>query len=363
VKRILITGAGGAPSTNFIRSLRASGEPFYIIGVDCNPYYLQRAQTEERFMVPYANDPTYMPILLEIIEKTRPQMIYSQPDQEIEVISKHRQMLLDEWGVRTFLPSDASIQLCQDKFLSTKRWAEAGLIVPDVMLIQSEADVEAAFEKYGAPIWIRANYSPGGGRGAFRAENLREARGWLDFSDGWDGSFCAAECLTSRSVTWMALYNEGELVVAQGRRREYWEFANRAPSGVTGITGTGVTISDPVVDEIAPRVISAIDDEPHGIWSVDLCYDKEGVPNPTEINIGRFFTTHQFFTRAGLNLPYIFTKIAFGEEPPTIARKVNPLTPGLAWVRGMDIEPVLTEFTAVERAREQLAAAKARAQK
>ena len=51
-----------------------------------------------------------------------------------------------------------------------------------------------------------------------------------------------------------------------------------------------------MVDEIALRAITAVDGSPHGIFSVDLTYDDEGVPNPTEINIGRFFTTHLFFT-------------------------------------------------------------------
>ena len=64
-----------------------------------------------------------------------------------------------------------------------------------------------------------------------------------------------------------------------------------------------MTVSDPVVDDIAQRAIRAINPEPSGIFGVDLTYDRDGVPNPTEINIGRFFTTHQFFTAAGLNMP------------------------------------------------------------
>ena len=83
--------------------------------------------------------------------------------------------------------------------------------------------------------------------------------------------------------------------------------------------------------------------EPHGIFSVDLTYGSDGVPNPTEINIGRFFTTHLFFTAAGLNMPEIAVRLAFGEEPPALERTINPLKPGLVWIRGVDKEPVLTD--------------------
>ena len=48
MKRVLITGAGGSPATNFIRSLRLSGELFHVIGADADKFCLQRAETDER---------------------------------------------------------------------------------------------------------------------------------------------------------------------------------------------------------------------------------------------------------------------------------------------------------------------------
>lgn len=347
MKRVLITGAGGAPSTNFVRSLRASDEPFYLIGSDCNPYHLQRAETDECHLIPTVEDPDYMAILYDIIDETKPDLIYSQPDQEILVLSENREHLRER-GVRTFLPPHDAIVLCQDKYLSNRCWSEAGIRVPNSMRITGEGDLRKAFDEYGSPIWIRANYSPGGGRGAFKASSLREAKGWLDFCDGWDATFSAAQCLSPQSVTWMSLYKDGELIAAQGRTRVYWEFANRAPSGVTGITGAGITSSDSTVDELAQECVRAVADKPNGVFSVDFTYDRDGYPQPTEINIGRFFTTHHFFTRGGLNLPAMFVALAFDEPLPTLQRKINPLSDGLVWIRGMDVEPILTTVDQIE---------------
>ena len=39
MKRILVTGAGGSPSANFIRSLRAADEEYYIVGTDADKSY------------------------------------------------------------------------------------------------------------------------------------------------------------------------------------------------------------------------------------------------------------------------------------------------------------------------------------
>jgi hypothetical protein len=349
MRRILVTGAGGSPATNFVRSLRAAPDSFHLIGADCNEYCLQRAETDEKYLIPTVDDPDYLPLLKSVISDTGAEMIYSQPDQEIMVISRHR----DEIGVRTFLPAHKTIEICQDKYQSYLSWAKDGITVPKTMLINDESDLNEAFAKFGDTIWLRAIISPGGGKGSFRASNPRVAKAWMDFSEGW-GNFTAAECLLPETIAWLSIWHEGELVVAQGRKRLYWEFGNRAPSGVTGITGTGLTVSDPATNEIAPRCIKAIDPKPHGIFAVDFTYDSQGIPNPTEINIGRFFTTHHFFTECGLNMPYIFVKLAFGEEPPPVAKKVNPLTSDLAWIRGMDIHPVLKPMREIELARQEL---------
>ena len=163
----------------------------------------------------------------------------------------------------------------------------------------------------------------------------------MDFKKGW-GIYTAAECLSPISVTWQSIWKDGELVVAQGRKRLYWELSKLAPSGISGATGAGVTFSDSVLDKIAEKAVLAIDKKPNGIFSVDLAYDNQGIPNPTEINIGRFFTTHEFFTKAGLNMPYIFVKLAYDEPLPKIDKKLNPLKEGLVWIRGLDFIPVLT---------------------
>ncbi|MEI6292024.1 MAG: carboxylate--amine ligase, partial [Chloroflexota bacterium] len=171
--------------------------------------------------------------------------------------------------------------------------------------------------------------------------NYDFAKIWIDQFNGW-GNFTAAELLTKDTVTWLSIWYQGELVVAQTRRRLIWSFGNRTLSGVTGITGVGETYSNEAVDRISQDAILSIDARPHGIFAVDMTYDKSGVPNPTEINIGRFFTTHYFFTRAGLNLPEIYCNIALDGVFPSLAKRINPLPDGLLWIRGMDVEPVLT---------------------
>jgi hypothetical protein len=343
VKRILVTGAGGSPATNFVRSLRAAPEPVHLVGTDADRFCLMRAETDARYLVPPASDPDYLAVLNAVVERERVDLVHAQNDAEVTFLSEHR----DQVAARLFLPAMATVRICQDKFRSFQRWQAAGLPVPDTLLLASEDDLKAAFERFDGALWLRAT-TGAGGKGSLPVRDYDTARSWLDFHQGW-GGFTAAELLEPDSVTWMSVWHDGELVVAQGRRRLYWELSRVSPSGVTGVTGAGVTISDATLDHLATRAVLAIDPRPHGLFGVDLTYDGTGTPNPTEINVGRFFTTHQFFTALGLNLPYVYVKLAFGEPPPPIRRRHNPLPDGMVWVRGVDFEPVLTSVAEIDR--------------
>jgi hypothetical protein len=71
------------------------------------------------------------------------------------------------------------------------------------------------------------------------------------------------------------------------------------------------------------------------------------VPCPTEINIGRFFTTApEFFARAGFNMAHLYyVKIGSGKlvwhSRAMGPASWNPLPDGKRWIRGMDRPPVL----------------------
>ncbi|MFX1521795.1 MAG: carboxylate--amine ligase [Promethearchaeota archaeon] len=344
IKRIIVGGAGGTPSLNFIRSLRMTSERFFLIGITCNKYDLYKAKkyVDCAFLVPPAKEREYLPVLKDIISETRPDFMHAQNDQEVNVISRHR----DELGIKVFLPRHEIVEICQDKFESAKLWKKAGLVVPKTFMIKNEKDLEKAFAEIRGKLWIRA-VSGAAGKWSLPTDNFDLAKLWIEHHKGW-GEFTAAECLGSESVTWLSVWKNGELVVAQGRKRLYWEFADRSVSGITGITGTGVTVSDREIDSLATKAIKAIDPAPHGIFGVDFTYDKNGVANPTEINIGRFFTTTQFFSEAGLNMPHIYVKLAF-DEVPNLKTKLNPLKQGLAWIRGMDVEPILTSLDEIEK--------------
>ena len=343
--RIQIGGAGGAPSNNFIRSLIESDRQDYLIGTTCNPSDLFLANVSEKYLVPPALSLSYSDEILKVISKAKPEFIHLQNDYEVRAISRMRSVI-ESLGVKHYLPASDTVENCVDKAKSYEIWQKEGITVPKTLILMCPTDLKKAFDLFGNTIWIRA-VEGGGGRGALPTNNYQFAKIWIDRFQGW-GSFTASELLSADTVTWLSIWYQGELVVAQTRRRLSWNFGNRTLSGVTGVTGVGETISSDDVNRISQDAILSIDPKPHGIFGVDMTYDNNGIPNPTEINIGRFFTTNYFFTKAGLNMPAIYCDIALNNHFPSLEKKINPLPDGLIWVRGMDQEPVLTNREAYD---------------
>lgn len=336
MRRIWLGGAGGAPTNGVIRSLRESHRCDYLIGASSIHSDLLLADVDEYHCVPASTEPIYRAKMLDLLSRRRPHFLHVQNDFEVRAVSRMREEI-EALEISLFLPDAEAVERCVDKFTCYRRLAECSVPVPETLLVDSESQLREAFARWES-VWLRLREG-GGGAGALPARNMDHALCWID---GRWGVFTAAERLSADSAAWLSIWYRGRLIVAQSRRRHGWVHGSRAPSGITGVTAVGETVSDPLLASIGQAACESVSQEPHGIFGVDFTYDAQGSPRVTEINIGRFFSTVYFFTRAGLNLPAIYVDLGLHGRLPTLGRVIDPLPPGLLWIRGMDHEPVMT---------------------
>ena len=347
--KIIVTGAGSAQSNGVINCLLMDSEQHEIIGLGSDRYDLMLCKAHKKYLVPYSTNSNYKEVLLRVLRQEKPDMIHFQHDKELYSAMKFRKEIEDT-GVKMLLPDNDTIDTCVHKYKSYLKFTEAGIKVPRNIIVNTSEDLKRAFSDLGNSshtIWLRAMSIGGGGLGSLPTNNYEDAYTWIDKKNGW-GSFLAAELLTPKTVTWLSVWKDGELIAAQGRRRDSWASSALSVSGVTGMTKVGVTCSDAQVDAIAKRSCYAVSKIPNGIYGVDMAYDEQGIPNPTEINIGRFFTTVEFFAQAGLNLPVILKNLCLYNRKPANSPLLNPLESGLLWVRGMDTPPRLTTESKID---------------
>lgn len=337
MKRILVTGAGGPAGVNFVRSLRAADEPYYIVGTDVNPFHLEWPELDAAYVAPPSNDAGYVNFLNRVIDREGIEFIHPQPDIEVRVISENREKL----RARVFLPQKETIRTCQDKYLSANVWAARGIHKTSSILVRNRKDLRKAEKMLGLPFWLRATQGAGG-IGSTPVEDIEVAYHWMEYwrHRGKEWDFVAQEMLPGKNLAFTSLWNKGRLVCSQVRERLEYIYPYLSPSGITGTPALAVTVHRQDVNQIATQAVLAIDSQATGVFSVDLKEDASGIPRPTEINCGRFFTTSYFFTRAGVNIPHYYVKLAFNDPVPHLP-PYNLLQEGLYWIRHIDCPAVL----------------------
>lgn len=336
MKRILVTGAGGTPSFNFVRSLRSAAEHLYIVGTDSNIYHIHLArEVDKKYIVPKYDDKDFIDKLNEIIERESIEFVHVQPDVEVGRISEDREKL--SVNAKVFLPDKKTIRLCHNKYEFLRHMDKNNLPSAKNILITTGKDIKTAFQELGRKIWLRA-IRGAGGRGSLPVENFEHARAWIDYWNGW-GNFVAEEYLPGRNIAWQAIFKEGELITSLVWERIEYIISHVSPSGVTGTPSVARIIEDNHVDNIAMDAVNSITKKPNGIFSIDFKENEERTPCVTEINPGRFFTPTYMYVEAGINLPEIYLKLAFN-EPISKLPKFNAFKQKIFWIRGIDIDPV-----------------------
>lgn len=334
--KIVVTSAGRSAGLNFCRCLRKSDIEYEIIGLEGNKYSYFQMEADKKYYVPeYETEVEFIEFLKKVIKETNATFLYpSKSDKELLIISKYRK----ELNIKTFLPPHEMIEFYENKFLTYEFFKKEGLKVPYTQIINNENDLKKLFKKLGN-VWLRCTHGSGG-KGSLPTKNYDLAKAWIEEFKGW-GHFTGAEVLTPRTATWSGLWNEGKLIVSQVRERIYWEFGYLNLSGVTGITGAQMTKKDEFIDQLAERIIKNSNNKPHGIISIDFTYDKNGIPNPTEIQASRYYTSTFFMASLGLNFPDLLIKTALGIKLPNFLTKYSPLEEGWIWIKFIDCLPKL----------------------
>ncbi len=346
-KNILVTAAGGPGAVNMTRSLRMDPE-LVLIGCDASEYYVHLAITDKKALVPRCADrQQYLAAINAICEQYAIDLIMPNNSLESHVLSAERERL----GAPVFLPPVPTLDLANSKWASYSRWRDAGLPVPQSWLIDSKEDVRRIFAEHpGRPIWVRGAGIPGKGIGgaALPCRTEQHALAWIDFYDGY-GGMMASEYLPGDNLTWIGLWQDGQLITSQARRRLAYVISHVSPSGITGAPAISETVDGGVLNTVGPQAALAVDKNLTGVSFLDFKCDADGNPRITEMNAGRFGTTHHFYSAAGLNLPLLYVRLALGlpiDDPPA---RFDPLPAGTTWVRTLDAGPALLEPGEVDR--------------
>jgi carbamoyl-phosphate synthase large subunit len=338
-RKLLVTGAGSGGSNNLIRSLRAGDAGLFIIGGHADRFILKKSLADRNYLLPPPAHPGFVDALRRVVERERVALII--PTQDVDVLSLVRSE--DLLAARLFLPSRATVELCQDKYELTTALRARGIPAPETYPVSTLDEVDTAFARLGSPAraWCRIR-SGTGSRGAIPVGSADQARSWISYWAEMRGvavsAFTLSEYLPGRDFLYQGLWKNGELILARTfERLSYFDGANRA-SGVSSFSALARTVSAPDVLDVCRQTIRAVDPRASGVFSVDLKVNAHEVPCVTEINAGRFFigmTAFDLVSKHNMALTYV--RLALGE--PIELRDEYDVAEDYYLVRDLDTLP------------------------
>lgn len=152
------------------------------------------------------------------------------------------------------------------------------------------------------------------GLGSLRVSEYDLAKMWIDVNKGW-GSFTASEFLPGRNFGCKVLFNNGALIAIFTSERLKYLMSQVAPSGITGNASLGKLTYNENAQNVALNAIKAVfskfNKKPHGMFTVDLKENENGIPCVTEINPRHIATTY-VFTLGGANFSEWMVQTALG---------------------------------------------------
>jgi len=149
--KILITAAGSPGSAANIKHLKNIDErKLILIGTDLNHDKIGKHWCDKFYTVPKGEDENFIPRLLEIIRKEKPDVLLPQSSAEVIPLSKNKNVLEDE-GVKVLISSEKAVYESENKAELYKSLDDGYVKIPNFKIVNSLSTFLDAIKALGYP--------------------------------------------------------------------------------------------------------------------------------------------------------------------------------------------------------------------
>lgn len=206
---ILLSGAGTQTFANVVGGLKKDVERNYrIIGVDADKYAYGLYLADKGYVIPMAKDPGFLNTIVSISKNEHAQIFIPLLSKEYNVISSSLD-IFRQIGVTVPISSYQTIEVCNDKWLTYKKFIEINIPTPKTVLDIKE------LEKFKGQYLAKPRRASGS-RGLKLFKNIKEVKEYSLNSE----EYIIQEFIKGQEFTIDALAtNESEPVVISPRLR------------------------------------------------------------------------------------------------------------------------------------------------
>ncbi len=221
---MLVIAVGGNVGQGILKALALSSIPCRVIGADIHPLKLGLYTADHALLAPWANQPDFLPWLIDACRRFRVDAVLSGAEPVIEVLAAHADQIRAETGAVCVASPPAIFALGNDK-LQTGRWLESlGGDFPRYAAAEDREAVRRLVRDHGFPLVAKPR-TGGGSRGLLMVENERDLeyachkanyliQEYLPGDEYTCGCFCDAEGVVRGTIVMQREIQEGTTVRA-----------------------------------------------------------------------------------------------------------------------------------------------------
>lgn len=169
---VLVTGAGALLGQGILRSLRASRLDLRIVTCDPDPRAAGHWLGDLALLIPPAADPGYIARIEAIIAAEQVALVLVGTDVELAALAEARPGLEARHPVRVVVSPPGVVEIADDKWLTARFFADAGLPFARSALVAEPDSVRRLIDELGLPVFAK----PRRGARSIGARVLRDQR-------------------------------------------------------------------------------------------------------------------------------------------------------------------------------------------
>ena len=177
--KVLVTGVGGGGhGEQIVKSLRMSLHKYQLLGADCNEQAIDPTIFSKKFILPRADDKTYLEKLHEIVTKNQVDVLFHGSEPELLKISEN---ISEFEKLNCFVPvnSIAHVKLCMDKYNLMKILEKKGFNPPRTKMYSPNNNSLSEVDFY--PVVVKPSTNSGGSNDVFIAQNENQLKNIIAF--------------------------------------------------------------------------------------------------------------------------------------------------------------------------------------
>lgn len=318
---VLIAGVGGGGNGyEILKTLRISDINYTICGCDMAKKNIGFCKADKHFVVPPANDPRYLEVLLDICKKEKIQILFPGSEPDLKSISDNR-CIFEETGIFLPLNNKNIIDLCMNKKETFKKLESEGLPIPKTISIERNENLSSV--DY-FPVVVKPYLGGGGSNNTFIAQDHEELNFFCNYIIKYGGKPLVQEYMgtyeNEYTIGVLSGLNGGVISVVGMRRFIMSGLSNRLKvrslknkEQVLAIS-SGISQGEIVVDNSLNQQCITIAKCLRSTGPINIqCRCVDGIVYPFEIN-PRFSGTTYMRALAGVNEPDLFIRKHFLNE-------------------------------------------------